>query len=80
MADAIGKRPVGEVKLNGPWYNRVNGKSNTPTLDHTSGDQVLCDSLTESDKDADRIVSNCIGGKSWIKIRVRFTEENKRTR
>lgn len=65
---AVGKCRVGEV-------NRVNGKPNTPTLDHTSGDQVLCDSLAECDKDADRIVSNSICGKSWITIRVKFTAE-----
>lgn len=46
----------------------MNGKPNTLTLDHTSGDQVLCDSLTESDKDADRIVSDRICSKIKIKI------------
>lgn len=51
-----------------------------PTLDHTSEDQVLCDSLIESDKDADRILSDRICRKSWIKIRVKVsTEEGKVT-
>lgn len=39
------------------------GNPTPPTLDHTSGDQVLADSLIESDNDADRIVSDCIFSK-----------------